>query len=392
MSSPEGEAAAEPLLRGAVEALPEGRLAQQLSEGRPLRVKLGIDPTAPDIHLGHCVQLQKLRAFQDAGHQVVLIIGDGTARVGDPSGRSSERPVLTEEQIGANAKTFQEQAFKVLDQDRTEVRFNGEWLRMESEELFGLMRRFTIARLLERDDFTKRMAAAEPISALELLYPVLQGYDSVAIDADVELGGTDQKFNLLFGRDVQDSFGKPAQSVLTMPILPGTDGVRRMSKSLGNYVGVTDPPDEMFGKLMSVPDEVMDQYYLLLLDEELDPSRPAVEAKRELGRRLVDRFHGDGTGAAAEAHFDQVHVRREIPDDIPEATLQPGDDGSVHMPALIADAFGVSRGEARRLLAQGGVRVDGTALDAATLDVPAGELTGRVLQVGKRRFARLVGA
>ncbi|HEY5908076.1 MAG TPA: tyrosine--tRNA ligase [Vicinamibacteria bacterium] len=392
MSSPEGEAAAEPLLRGAVEALPEGRLAQQLSEGRPLRVKLGIDPTAPDIHLGHCVQLQKLRAFQDAGHQVVLIIGDGTARVGDPSGRSSERPVLTEEQIGANAKTFQEQAFKVLDQDRTEVRFNGEWLRMESEELFGLMRRFTIARLLERDDFTKRMAAAEPISALELLYPVLQGYDSVAIDADVELGGTDQKFNLLFGRDVQDSFGKPAQSVLTMPILPGTDGVRRLSKSLGNYVGVTDPPDEMFGKLMSVPDEVMDQYYLLLLDEELDPSRPAVEAKRELGRRLVDRFHGDGSGAAAEAHFDQVHVHREIPDDIPEAILQPGDDGSVHMPALIADAFGVSRGEARRLLAQGGVRVDGTALDAATLDMPAGELTGRVLQVGKRRFARLVGA
>ncbi len=193
------------------------------------------------------------------------------------------------------------------------MRFNGEWLRMESEELFGLMRRFTVARLLERDDFTKRMAAAEPISALELLYPVLQGYDSVAIDADVELGGTDQKFNLLFGRDVQDSFGKPAQSVLTMPILPGTDGVRRMSKSLGNYVGVTDPPDEMFGKLMSVPDEVMDQYYLLLLDEELDLSRPAVEAKRELGRRLVDRFHGDGSGAAAEAHFDQVHVRRRDP-------------------------------------------------------------------------------
>ena len=392
MSSPEGDAAAEPLLKGAVEALPEGRLAEQLSLGRPLRVKLGIDPTAPDIHLGHCVQLQKLRAFQDAGHQVVLIIGDGTARVGDPSGRSSERPVLTEEQIDANAKTFQEQAFRVLDRDKTEVRFNGEWLRMESEELFSLMRRFTVARLLERDDFTKRMAAAEPISALELLYPVLQGYDSVAIDADVELGGTDQKFNLLFGRDVQDSFGKPPQSVLTMPILPGTDGVRRMSKSLGNYVGVTDPPDEMFGKLMSVPDEVMGQYYLLLLGEELDTSRPAVEAKRELGRRLVDRFHGEGSGVAAEDSFDQVHVRKEIPDDIPDAVLEPGEDGTVHMPALIAAAFGVSRGEARRLLAQGGVRVDGEALDPATLDVPADELTGHVLQVGKRRFARLVGA
>jgi len=392
MSSPEGDAAAEPLLKGAVEALPEGRLAEQLSLGRPLRVKLGIDPTAPDIHLGHCVQLQKLRAFQDAGHQVVLIIGDGTARVGDPSGRSSERPVLTEEQIDANAKTFQEQAFRVLDRDKTEVRFNGEWLRMESEELFSLMRRFTVARLLERDDFTKRMAAAEPISALELLYPVLQGYDSVAIDADVELGGTDQKFNLLFGRDVQDSFGKPPQSVLTMPILPGTDGVRRMSKSLGNYVGVTDPPDEMFGKLMSVPDEVMGQYYLLLLGEELDTSRPAVEAKRELGRRLVNRFHGEGSGVAAEDSFDQVHVRKEIPDDIPDAVLEPGEDGTVHMPALIAAAFGVSRGEARRLLAQGGVRVDGEALDAATLDVPADELTGHVLQVGKRRFARLVGA
>jgi tyrosyl-tRNA synthetase len=389
MSSPEGEAAAEPLLRGAVEALPEGRLAEQLAQGRPLRVKLGIDPTAPDIHLGHCVQLQKLRDFQDAGHQVVLIIGDVTARVGDPSGRSSERPVLTPEQIDQNAKTFQDQAFKVLDRERTEVRFNGEWLNMPSEELFGLIRRFTVARLLERDDFTKRMAAAEPISGLELLYPVLQGYDSVAIDADVELGGTDQKFNLLFGRDVQDSFGKPAQSVLTMPILPGTDGVRRMSKSLGNYVGVTDPPDEMFGKLMSVPDDAMGQYYLLLLSSELDTGVHPAQAKRALARRLVDRFHGEGEGEKAEAHFDQVHVHREVPDDIADVVLAPGDDGLVHLPALIGDAFGVSRGEARRLLSQGGVKLDGDAVEGATLDVPAGELEGRVLQVGKRRFARL---
>ncbi len=392
MSEPRDDEAANALLRGSVEALPEGRLAEQLALGRALRVKLGIDPTAPDIHLGHCVQLQKLREFQDAGHTVVLIIGDVTARVGDPSGRSSERPVLSLEQIRANAETFQEQAFKVLDRDRTEVRFNGEWLNMGSEELFGLVRRFTVARLLERDDFTKRMERSEAISALELLYPVLQGYDSVAIDADVELGGTDQKFNLLFGRDVQDSFGVPAQSVLTMPILPGTDGVRRMSKSLGNYVGVTDPPDEMFGKLMSVPDDVMGQYFLLLLGDEPSAGAPAVDAKRELARRLVDRFHGDGVGGTAEDHFDQVHVRREVPDDVPTTELEPDAEGMVHLPALIAGAFGVSRGEARRLLAQGGVRVDGEPLEAATLDVPAAELAGRILQVGKRRFARLIDA
>ncbi len=267
VASPPVDDALAPLLAGVVEALPEGRLAEQVASGKPLRVKLGIDPTAPDLHLGHCVQLAKLRAFQDAGHTVVLIVGDFTARVGDPSGRSAERPVLSPEQIDANAVTFQEQAFKVLDRERTEVRRNSEWLAMPAEELFALARRFTVARLLERDDFSRRMERSEPISALELLYPVLQGYDSVAVEADVELGGTDQKFNLLFGRDVQESFGQPPQSVLTMPILPGTDGVRRMSKSLGNYVGVTDPPEEMFGKLMSVPDEVMPQYYLLLLGE-----------------------------------------------------------------------------------------------------------------------------
>jgi tyrosyl-tRNA synthetase len=392
MSPTRDDAAAKALTLGAVEALPEGRLAEQLAGGRPLRVKLGIDPTAPDIHLGHCVQLQKLRDFQDAGHQVVLIIGDVTARVGDPSGRSEERPVLTPEQIAANAQTFQEQAFKVLDRERTEVRFNGEWLNMPSEELFGVIRRFTVARLLERDDFTRRIEREEAISALELLYPVLQGYDSVAIDADVELGGTDQKFNLLFGRDVQEAFGKPAQSVLTMPILPGTDGVRRMSKSLGNYVGVTDPPDEMFGKLMSVPDDVMGQYYLLLLGDELDRAVPSVEAKRALARRLVDRFHGEGAGAEAESRFDQVHVRGEVPDDIPDVTLAVAEDGTVHLPALIADGFGLSRGEARRLIQQGGVRLDGEAVDGAILDLPASELAGRVLQVGKRRFARLADA
>jgi tyrosyl-tRNA synthetase len=378
------------LLEGAVEALPEGRLAEQLAGDRTLRVKLGIDPTAPDIHLGHVVVLTKLRQFQDAGHVVVLIIGDYTARVGDPSGRSAERPVLTDDEIDANARTFQEQAFKVLDPDRTEVRRNGEWLSMPSDELFRLARRFTVARLLEREEFSRRMQAEEPISVLELLYPILQGYDSVAVEADVEIGGTDQKFNLLFGRDVQDSFGVPAQSILTMPILPGIDGVRRMSKSLGNYVGVTDPPEEMFGKLMSIPDDVMGQYYRLLLYEPLDEDRHPGEAKRELARRMVERFHGEAAAGDAESRFDQVHVRHEVPDEIPEVRVDPGGDGEVHLPALISQAFEVSTSEARRLLSQGGVKVDGEALDGGRLDVPMGDLAGRVLQVGKRRFARIV--
>ncbi len=379
------------LSSGVVEALPEGRLATQLEgavgEGRPLRVKLGIDPTAPDIHLGHVVVLNKLRQFQDLGHLVVLIIGDYTARVGDPSGLSVERPVLSEEEIDANSASFQAQAFKVLDPERCEVRRNSEWLRMPSDELFRLARRFTVARLLERDDFTRRMEAGQPISVLELLYPVLQGYDSVAVEADVELGGTDQKFNLLFGRDVQDSFGQPAQSIVTMPILPGTDGVQRMSKSLGNYVGVTDPPEEMFGKLMSVPDAVMGEYLRLLLGAELDPSRHPVEVKREMARRLVERFWDADAATAAEAHFDRLHVEKGVPDELEEAAIVA--NGEVHLPALLAEQFGLSRSEARRLLEQGGVKLDGEALAAEPLDLPAEELAGKVLQVGKRRFVRL---
>jgi tyrosyl-tRNA synthetase len=378
------------LLESAVEALPEGRLAEQLEGGGALRVKLGIDPTAPDIHLGHVVVLDKLRAFQDAGHVVVLIIGDYTARIGDPSGRAAERPVLTEEQIAANAQTFQEQAFKVLDPDRTEVRRNSEWLAMGSDETFRLVRRFTVARLLEREEFSRRMEAGEPISILELLYPVLQGYDSVAVEADVEVGGTDQKFNLLFGRDVQQAFGQPAQSILTMPILPGTDGVRRMSKSLDNYVGVTDAPEDMFGKLMSVPDPAMGDYYRLLLGAQLDPDRHPGEAKRELARRLVERFHGAGAATASEERFDQLHVRREVPGEVGEAVVEAsGPNGSVHLPALLAEHFGLSRSEARRLIAQGGVRIGGRVLAAGRLDVPASELDGEVLQVGKRRHKRL---
>jgi tyrosyl-tRNA synthetase len=369
-----------------VEALPEGGLARQLGMGRPLRVKLGIDPTAPDIHLGHTVVLIKLAQFQREGHQVVLIIGDYTARVGDPSGRSDQRPVLSPEQIDANAATFQEQAFKILDRSRTEVRFNGEWLRMEAEELFSLMAKTTVARLLERDDFQKRIEAEQAISALELLYPLLQGYDSVAIDADVELGGTDQKFNLLFGRDVQAAYDRPQQTVMTMPILPGIDGVRRMSKSLGNYIGVTDPPEQMFGKVMRVPDANLDEYWQLLEGEQPPEGAAPIEAKRELGRRLVARFHDQAAAIAAEEHFDRLFVRHEAPEEVDEFALEAG--GEIHLPAALAEAFGISRSEARRVLAQGGVRRDGDVLPAEPLEYAVSELVGRVLQLGKRRFRR----
>jgi tyrosyl-tRNA synthetase len=384
----------EVLKRGIEEALPKGRLEEQLSSGKPLRVKLGIDPTAPDIHLGHVVVLSKLAQFQEQGHQVVLIIGDYTARVGDPSGRDTQRPMLTPEEIDANAKTFQDQAFKVLDRDATEVRFNSEWLDMPLEELFQLMAKVTVARLLEREDFTKRMKADQPISSLELLYPILQGYDSVAVRSDVELGGTDQTFNLLFARDIQRAYGVPEQSILTLPILPGIDGVRRMSKSLGNYVGVTDAPEEMFGKLMRIPDDVMGTYYELLLGEAAPDEEPVV-AKRALARRIIDRFHDSGAAEAAEARFDTVHKEHGVPDDIPELSLAEADGvngGDVHLPALIAGAFGISSSEARRLISQGGVKLDGESLPGERLDVPAGELGGRVLQVGKRRFVRLRGA
>jgi tyrosyl-tRNA synthetase len=382
------------LERGAEEVLPEGALEKQLAKGEPLRVKLGIDPTAPDIHLGHVVVLTKLAQFQQQGHKVVLIIGDYTARVGDPSGRDTQRPILTPEEIDANAKTFQDQAFKVLDRATTEVRFNSEWLDMPAQELFRLMAKVTVARLLERDDFTKRMKADEAISSLELLYPVLQGYDSVVVRADVELGGTDQKFNLLFARDIQRAYDVLEQSIMTMPILPGTDGVRRMSKSLGNYVGVTDPPEEMFGKLMRIPDEAMGVYYELLLGESAPDEEP-MAAKRALARRIVERFHDGKAAEAAEARFDTVHVAHEIPDDIPEVSLADADGvqengGEVHLPALIAGAFDISSSEARRLIAQGGVKLDGEGVAPDSLDVPLGELGGRVLQVGKRRFVRLL--
>jgi tyrosyl-tRNA synthetase len=382
------------LTRNAVDVLPAGRLEEQLAAGRPLRVKLGIDPTTADIHLGHTVVLEKLREFQEDGHTVVLIVGDFTARVGDPSGRSTQRPLPSAEEVEANAATYQEQAFKVLDRERTEVRFNSEWLRMEPEALLGLLAQTTVARLIERDDFQKRLGSGAPIAALELLYPLLQGYDSVAVEADVELGGTDQKFNLLFGRDIQGAYGQAPQSILTMPILVGIDGTQKMSKSLDNYVGVTDPPEEMFGRLMRVPDQAMPEYYRLLLGEEVPSEVPPNEAKRALGRRIVERFHGAPEAAAAEEHFNRLFVERQAPDEIEELDISRyagGDGVLVHLPALMADAFGISSSEARRLLRQGGVKLDGETLDADALDFAPPELEGRVLQAGKRRFRRLRG-
>jgi len=380
------------LTRNAVDVLPEGMLAEQLAGDRPLRVKFGIDPTTADIHLGHTVVLNKLREFQDAGHQVVLIVGDFTARVGDPSGRSAQRPLPSAEEIEANAATYQEQAFKLIDRERTELRFNSEWLRMAPEELLGLLAQTTVARLLERDDFQKRMAAGQPVAALELLYPLLQGYDSVAVEADVELGGTDQKFNLLFGRDMQTAYGQKPQSILTMPILVGTDGVRKMSKSLGNYVGVTEAPEEMFGKLMRIPDEAMPEYFRLLLGAEVPPGPPN-EAKRELGRRVVARFHGEEAARGGEEHFDRLFVRHEAPEEIEEvelaAYLDEDSASVIHLPQLMADSFAISSSEARRLLGQGGVRLDGEPVPPGELDMKAADLDGRVLQVGKRRFRRL---
>jgi tyrosyl-tRNA synthetase len=385
------------LSRNAVDCLPKGALAGRLraarTEGRQLRVKLGIDPTAPDIHLGHAVVLGKLREFQDAGHRVVLIVGDYTARVGDPSGRSSLRPMLSAAEIDANAATFQEQALKILDGDPEllEVRRNSEWLDMAMIELLALLRTTTVAQLLERDDFAKRWSASEPISMLELLYPLLQGYDSVAVHADVELGGTDQKFNLLLGRDIQRAYDQPEQAILTMPILVGTDGHRKMSKSLGNHIGITDPPAEIYGKTMAIPDDAMAEYYRLLLGAEpiagADELSPR-DAKRALARGLVAWLYSEQDAAAAERHFDRVFIAHEAPDEIADATFAC-DEGSLHLPGLIAQEFGISRSEARRLIDQGGVTLGDQTLAAGEHDVACERAAGLVLKVGRRRFRRL---
>ncbi len=376
------------LARNAVEVSPEGALKERLEAGRPLRVKLGLDPTAPDLHLGHTVVLQKLREFQDLGHTVVLIVGDYTARVGDPSGRSATRPVLTPEEIDAHAATYLAQATKVLaDDERLEVRRNSEWLDMPMEELFRIVRTVTIARLLERDDFAKRMAAAEPISLLEFLYPVLQGYDSVAVRADVELGGTDQTFNLHMGRALQSTYGQKPQIVLTMPLLTGLDGTRKMSKSFGNQIGITDEPGDMYGKTLSIPDELIESWFSLLLSSAPPDGAGPRDAKRALARALVERFHGADAAQAAERNFDAVFKDRGMPEDIEEVSIAGGEE--LHLPHVIVELFGGSRSEARRKLQQGGVKLDGEPLPATPLDVAPGQLDGRVMQLGKRQFRRI---
>jgi tyrosyl-tRNA synthetase len=391
------------LARNGVDSLPAGALAERLEaarkEGRQLRVKLGIDPTAPDIHLGHAVVLRKLREFQDAGHRVVLIIGDYTARIGDPSGRSTLRPMLSEREIEDNAATFQEQALRILDRDpeRLEVRRNGEWLDMPMAELLGLVRTTTAAQLLERDDFAKRWSANEPISLLELLYPLLQAYDSVAIDADVELGGTDQKFNLLLGRDIQRAYGKPEQAILTMPLLVGIEGARKMSKSLGNQIGITDPPDEIYGKTMSIPDGAIGEYRRLLLDHASGGAEPseggasARDAKRALARGLVEWLYSESDANAAERQFERVFVEHEAPEEIAEASFS-SDGGLVHLPGVMAAEFGMSSSEARRLIDQGGVSLGESPLAAGEYDVAGERADGQVLKVGRRRFRRLRAA
>jgi tyrosyl-tRNA synthetase len=392
------------LAAGAVEDLPEGALAAKLRtarvEGRQLRVKLGIDPTAPDIHLGHAVVLGKLREFQDAGHRVVLIVGDYTARVGDPSGRSSLRPMLSAQEIDAHAATFQEQALKILDPDpeRLEVRRNGEWLDMPMADVLRLVGTTTAAQLLERDDFAKRWSAREPISMLELMYPLLQGYDSVAIHADVELGGTDQKFNLLLGRDIQRAYGQPEQAIVTMPILVGVDGRQKMSKSLGNQIGVTDAPDEMYGKTMSIPDEAIGEYRRLLVDPraldghagpgaDLEGLSPR-DAKRALARALVAWLYSQEDAREAERHFDRVFVERGVPEEVEEARFECA-GGTLHLPGLIARELGMSRSEARRVIDQGGVTLGEEQLATGEHDVPCARADGQILKVGKRRFRRL---
>lgn len=389
--------------------LPEAELTQRLElaarENRQLRVKLGLDPTTPDIHLGHCVVLQKLRDFQDAGHLAVLIVGDYTARVGDPSGRSKTRPQISGEQIDENARTYMDQAFHILDRERVEIRWNGEWLsKLTPEQMFGLLRRVTVARLLERDDFSKRFAAHEPISMLEMTYPIMQAYDSLMVEADIELGGTDQLYNLLLGRDIQSEYGQRPQLVLTTPLLVGTDGQQKMSKSLGNYVGVTDAPEEMFGKLMSIPDELMPEYYRMAAGLSAEQAEEYVagiqsgtshpnHAKRTLARFIVARFHDEQSAAEAEAHFDRLFRERAAPDEITQVSLEVADlnsSGRIYLPQFLVTHLGVpSSSEARRLLSQGGVKVDGEPLQTDTLEYEPERLKGCVVQVGKRRFVRV---
>jgi tyrosyl-tRNA synthetase len=376
------------LTRNAVHVLPEGGLEQKLRLGRPLRVKLGIDVTSPDIHVGRGIPLQRMRAFQDEGHTGVLIVGDYTTRIGDPSGRSAERPVLSDEEIERNAKTYLEQAMVILDPDRTEVRYNGEWLsKLSYAEVVRLARTITVARMLERDDFAKRYTSGEPISVSELLYPLMQAYDSVAIEADVELGGTDQLYNLLAGREVMEAYGLDPQVALTTPILVSWDG-EKMSSSVGNNIPLTAPPEEMFGRTMRVPDELLPEWYRLVWEREPSESDP-LEAKLALARFIVTRSWGEQAAQTAEDHFTRVVREGQAPEEVTEEPLPAGDP--LHLPALLVERLGLgSTSEARRLIAQGAVKVDGQVV--SDVDLPRERLAGALVQAGKRRFVRFASA
>jgi tyrosyl-tRNA synthetase len=372
------------LTRNAVDVLPKGELEQKLELERPLKVKLGIDVTAPHIHLGNGIPLQRMRAFQDAGHTGVLIVGDYTARIGDPSGASAERPMIAPEEIDRMAAKFFESAYTILIPERTEVRFNGEWLgKVDFAEVLRLTRTVTVARLLERDDFANRFAARQSISVSELLYPLMQAYDSVAVEADVELGGTDQLYNLLTGRDVMEAYGLEPQVVLTTPLIDSWDGTK-MSGSKGNYIALVEDPNEQFGKTMRLPDELLEAYYRLVMEREL-PSGEPMQAKLVLARFIVERGHGPEAAVAAEEHFTRVVRDGEAPAEVSEAPLPAGDP--IHLPALLVEHLGVSStSEARRLIAQGAVKLDGRP--ATEIDVPRADLEGALVQAGKRRFMR----
>ncbi|KXB62429.1 tyrosine--tRNA ligase [Olsenella sp. DNF00959] len=392
---------------GTMQIVPLDELKVKLEKGTPLNIKLGVDPTSPDLHLGHAVPLRKMRQFQDLGHKVTLIIGNGTALIGDPSGRDSTRPPLTEEQVEANARTYVEQAMKILDPERTTIVHNGDWLKpLDLAQMLKLMSQFNVARILEREDFHKRYAGGQPIALHEFIYPVLQAYDSVVIKADLEMGGNDQIFNLLAGRDLMRAMGMEPQVALTMPLLEGTDGVKKMSKSYHNYVGLTDEPADMFGKVMSITDEMVPRYYRLcstLTVDEIDAidasfadgSADPYQLKRALGRNIVDLYHGEGAGASAEAAFDAQFKKNEAPEDTPEFPLslvQPNDEGRVYLAKLLVDlGIAKSAGEARRLIDGGGVKVAGQPIAPKDYNV-APELfeAGCYVQAGKKRWARLV--
>ncbi|HNP35913.1 MAG TPA: tyrosine--tRNA ligase [Woeseiaceae bacterium] len=386
------------LARGADEILPDGGLRTKLEKNRPLIVKAGFDPTAPDLHIGHTVLINKMRQFQSFGHEVVFLIGDFTGMIGDPSGKNATRPALSAEQIKANAATYEAQIFKILDKQRTRVEFNSTWMgKMDAAGLIKLASHHTVARMLERDDFNKRYTGGQPISIHEFLYPIVQGYDSVALRADVELGGTDQKFNLLVGRQLQQDFGQEPQVVLTTPLLEGLDGVQKMSKSLGNYIGITDPPDEMFGKLMSISDDLMWRYFEVLsfrtlgdiqgLKEQVESGLNPRDAKFELAIEIVARFHDAAAAKAAQAEFVARFQQGAMPEDMPELTLTT-DDGQLGIAHLLKAAGLVSStSEAFRMIKQGAVRIDGARIDDRALKLSAGD--SGVFQVGRRRFARI---